>query len=327
MMFGRMLGPAFAPGQANNLHAVRLGLAAAVIVSHAWPLAYGAGSSQPLVALTGHSLGGWAVGLFFFLSGLLIAGSAERSTATAFWAARARRILPGLAVALLVTLALAALSGAMLTPALAATYFIRGITLVSLEHNLPDAFAKAPMQGVVNGPLWSLFHEIAAYALCWGAVKLGLMRGRLGMAVLIVAAMLLYALPGLPARAATFAPLFVAFALGMLAHAGRARLPLSPVVTLGLLVLAPLGWPLAIAALGHAALVLAFALPARPLSRDLSFGMYIYGWPVAQWLMHHSPGLGAPQLAVLSLLATLPFAALSWMLIEAPMLPRRAVRA
>ncbi|SEO04851.1 hypothetical protein SAMN05216227_10427 [Pseudorhodobacter antarcticus] len=321
-----MLAHAFAPGRANNLHAVRLGLAGAVIASHAWPLAHGAGTSEPLAALTSHSLGGWAVGLFFFLSGLLITGSAARSTATAFWTARARRILPGLAVALLVTLGLAALSGADLTPLLAVTYFVRGITLISLEHNLSNAFANAPMPGVVNGPLWSLFHEVAAYALCWGAVKLGLMRSAWGMAVLMGAALLVWALPGLPARAATFAPLFVAFALGMLAHAARARLPLSPVVTLALLVLAPLAWPFAIAGLGHVALMLAFALPARPLSRDLSFGLYIYGWPVAQWLMHHSPGLGAPQLAVLSLLATLPFAAISWMLVEAPMLPRRMAK-
>jgi peptidoglycan/LPS O-acetylase OafA/YrhL len=311
-----------APGQSNNLHAVRLALAAAVIVSHAWPLAYGAGTTEPLKALSGHSLGGWAVGLFFFLSGMLIAGSAGRNSAARFWAARARRILPGLAMALLVTLAIAAASGATLTPGIAATYFLRGITLISLEHQLVGAFANAPIPGVVNGPLWSLAHEVAAYALCWGAARLGLLRTNFGLGVLMTAALILWAIPALPARAATFAPLFVAFSLGMLAHALRAHLPLSPLLTLALLALAPLGWPFAIAALGHGALMLAFRLPARPLAHDLSFGLYIYGWPVAQVLMHHLPGLTAPQLAVLSLLATLPFAALSWRLVEAPMLPR-----
>ena len=321
------LDRAMAPGQSNNLHAVRLALAAAVIVSHAWPLAYGEGTVEPLKALTGHSLGGWAVGLFFFLSGLLIAGSAGRNTAARFWAARARRILPGLTVALLVTLALAAASGASLTPGIATTYLLRGITLISLEHRLPGAFANAPISGVVNGPLWSLAHEVAAYALCWGAARLGLLRNAWGLVAILTAALILWAMPALPARAATFAPLFLAFALGMLAHALRARLPLSPWLTLVLLVLAPLGWPFAIAALGHGALVLAFRLPARPLAHDLSFGLYIYGWPVAQGLMHHMPGLTAPQLAALSLLATLPFAALSWRLVEAPMLPRHAAKA
>ncbi len=109
---GMTLAEAMSRGQTNNLHALRLALAAAVVVSHAWPLAHGAGTDEPLEALTGHSLGGWAVGLFFFLSGLLIAGSAERQTGRGFWAARARRLLPGLAVALLVTLGLAVARGA-----------------------------------------------------------------------------------------------------------------------------------------------------------------------------------------------------------------------
>ena len=230
-------------------------------------------------------------------------------------------------MALLVTLALAAASGASLTPGIAATYLLRGMTLISLEHHLLGAFANAPMPGVVNGPLWSLAHEVAAYALCWGAARLGLLRNAWGLAAILTAALILWAMPSLPARAETFVPLFLAFALGMLAHALRAHLPLSPLLTLALLALAPLGWPFAIAALGHGALMLAFRLPARPLAHDLSFGLYIYGWPVAQGLMHQMPELTAPRLAVLSLLATLPFAALSWHLVEAPMLPRRAARA
>lgn len=321
------LSAALAPGRGNNLHALRLALAAAVVISHAWPLAQGAGTAEPLEALTGHSLGGWAVGLFFFLSGLLIAGSAERSAPARFWAARARRLLPGLAFALAVTLGLAALSGAALTPGVALAYVLRGLTLVSLEHHLPGAFAAAPMAEVVNGPLWSLAHEVAAYGLCWGAVRLGLLRHAAGLACLAAAALALWAAPGLPTRAATFAPLFLAFALGMLAHALRHRLSLSPRLTLFLLLLAPLGWPLAIAALGHGALVLAFRLPARPLTRDLSYGVYLCGWPVAQALVHHLPGLTAPGLAVLTLAAVVPFALASWHLVEAPVCARRAMRA
>lgn len=316
------LAEAMAHGRANNLHALRLVLAAAVIISHAWPLAHGAGTPEPLEAMTGHSLGGWAVAGFFFLSGLLVAGSAGHRTARQFWMARVRRILPGLGFALLVTVALAAMSGADLAPATVATYLLRGITLISLEHHLPGAYATAPMPGVVNGPLWSLAHEVAAYALCFGAVRLGMLRHRVGVAVLMASALTLWAMPGLPARAATFAPLFLAFALGMLAQALRHRTVLSPVATAGLMAMAPLGWPFAVTALGHAALMLAFRLPARPLRHDLSFGLYLLGWPVAQTLAHHLPGLPTPALAVLSLAATLPLALASWHLVEQPMLPR-----
>jgi peptidoglycan/LPS O-acetylase OafA/YrhL len=301
---------------------LRLLLAAAVIISHAWPLAYGPATVEPLKALTGHSLGGWAVVGFFFLSGLLIAPSAERSTAARFWLARARRILPGLAVALGVTLALAALSGAILTAETATIYWLRGITLVSLEHHLPGAFSHAALPGVVNGPLWSLAHEVAAYGLCFVTVRLGLLRHRLGCLGLLLFALVLWATPSLPDRALTFAPLFLAFAFGMLAHAARSHLSLSPALTLALFALAPMGWPFAVAALGHGLLVLGFRLPLPPLRTDLSFGLYIYGWPVAQHLAHDAPGLSAPVLAGLSLIATLPFAVLSWQLIERPSLLR-----
>lgn len=272
--------------------------------------------------MTGHSLGGWAVGLFFFLSGLLIAGSAARQTAAGFWAARARRLLPGLAVALGVTLALAMATGGQPSATEALAYLARGITLVSLEHRIPGAFADAAMPGIVNGPLWSLSHEVLAYALCWGAVWLGRMRHEAGMAAVVVA-LALWAVPGLPGRLGVFAPLFLAFALGMAAHGLRHLVPLSPRLTVVLALAAPLGWPFAIAALGHLALVLAFRLPARALRSDLSFGTYIYGWPVAQTLAHLLPGLSAPVLAAASLAAVLPFAWASWVAVERPALTRR----
>lgn len=326
------LAAALRPDRANNLHLLRLLLAAAVIISHAWPLAHGPGTVEPLKALTGHSLGGWAVVGFFFLSGLLIAASAERNSAECngaarFWQARARRILPGLGVALAVTLALAALSGASLTAETAALYWLRGITLVSLEHHLPGAFAHAALPGVVNGPLWSLAHEVAAYGLCFVAVRLGLLRHLVGCLGLLLFALVLWATPGLHDRALTFAPLFLAFAFGMLAHAARRHLSLSPALTLALFALTPLGWPFAVAALGHGFLVLGFRLPLPPLRTDLSFGFYIYGWPVAQHLVHHLPAISAPVLAGLSLIATLPFAVLSWHLVERPALAARPARA
>ena len=56
---------------ANTLNLVRLLLAVLVLVSHSSPLGYG----RPDVGFFGHSLGGIAVGGFFFLSGVLIAGS------------------------------------------------------------------------------------------------------------------------------------------------------------------------------------------------------------------------------------------------------------
>ncbi|MDX5412423.1 MAG: acyltransferase family protein [Rhodobacterales bacterium] len=317
------LAQAFGPARPNNLHALRLAAAAAVIVSHAWPLAHGPGTAEPLEALTGHALGGWAVVLFFFLSGLLIAQSAATRSAAAFWIARARRILPGLAVALVVTLLLAAASGAQITPQTAADYILRGLTLVSLEHRIAGAYAGNPYALAVNGPLWSLFHEVAAYAICFAAIRTGLVQ-RAPLALLILSLILWAAatLWTLPARLETFAPLFLAFAAGVTVWRLRARWPLSLPLLAILLICAPLGWPFAVAALGQAALIFGFRAPVIRLRHDLSYGAYIYGWPVAQYILHQMPGMTAPQLAILSLAATLPLALASWLLVETPALRR-----
>ncbi|WP_185020616.1 acyltransferase family protein [Histidinibacterium lentulum] len=319
------LGQALASGRTGNLDTLRLVLAASVVVSHAWPLALGPGTAEPLSALTGHALGGWAVGLFFFLSGLLVTASAERRSPAGFWAARARRIVPGLGVALLATLGLAFACGATAGPAESAAWFLRALTLVSIEHRLTGAFAANPYPLVLNGPLWSLFHEVAAYALCLMFVRLGgARRPRAVAALVVLSALAALAAESLPGRAATFAPLFAAFALGMAAHVFRDRLALRPGVALTGLPLVGLGlWPVSVAVLGHAALVAALRAPERRLTGDYSYGVYIYGWPVAQTVVHLMPGIGPAALAAVSLLATLPLAAASWDLVERPTLTRR----
>lgn len=323
------LRAALASDRAGNLDHLRLLAAAAVIVSHAWPLALGAGMPEPLEMLTGHSLGGWAVGLFFFLSGMLISQSAERRGAMSFWQARLLRILPGLLVALGITLVLARISGSSVGMAEAGRYLLKGVTLISLEHQLTGAFASNPYPLAVNGPLWSLPHEVLAYGLCHILVLSGLMRHRLGGVVLLCGSLLLYGLATLPdaqllpGRLQSFAPLWLAFALGMMATRIADRLPLSPVLAVGLAASAPLGWPFAVAALGYGALVLTLRLPNLPRWGDWSFGLYIYGWPVAQTVIMVWPGLSPAALALASLAATLPFAALSWHLVERPALRLR----
>jgi peptidoglycan/LPS O-acetylase OafA/YrhL len=307
--------------KSGNLDHLRLLAAATVIISHAWPLALGRGTAEPLEALTGHSLGGWAVALFFFLSGVLISTSAERRTPMAFWQARAKRIVPGLLVALLVTTLLAKLGGSTASLTEELRYVLRGVTLVSLEHNLSGAFADNPYPLAVNGPLWSLAHEVLAYGVCQAVVLTGLLRHRFGTLVLVGAALAFWAIgPVLPARLAAFAPLWLAFSFGMVAARYGAWLKLSPARVLLLILLAPMGWPFAVLAVGYGALTITLALPKLPRFGDWSFGLYIYGWPVAQLVVHLSPGMSPTTLALTSLAATLPFAALSWILIEKPAL-------
>jgi len=69
-----------ASGRDNNLNLIRAIAATAVLVSHAFPITLGPTASEPLVASTGHSLGGLSVYAFFAISGFLISMSFERTS-------------------------------------------------------------------------------------------------------------------------------------------------------------------------------------------------------------------------------------------------------
>jgi peptidoglycan/LPS O-acetylase OafA/YrhL len=319
------LGSALSSPRSGNLDALRLFLAAMVIVSHAWPLALGPQAAEPMVAMSGRSLGGWAVGVFFFVSGMLITASAERKNAGAFWQARFRRIVPGLGVALLFTLLVASVSGSSADVLKRAAWFLRALTLVSIEHRLEDAFAANPYPLVVNGPLWSLFHEVAAYGVCWVFVALCGARSLKRVAALVtVAALLVFADDVLPGRLATFAPLFLSFALGMAVHVCRHRIELtmaSAVVCVALAAVLPS--TLALGLVGCALVLTSLRLPVLRLHGDVSYGLYIYSWPVAQSVVALVPGIGPVALAALTLVATYPFALASWRIVERPAMTSR----
>lgn len=322
------LADAFKSGRTTNLDALRLVLAACVIVSHAWPLAVGPGTLEPLMQWTGRTLGGWAVVVFFFLSGLLVTVSAERRSAYAFWRARIQRIFPGLAVALLTTLTLAFASGATADLKEAASWFMRALTLVSIEHRISGAFASNPYAGVVNGPLWSLFHEILAYGICMVFVSIGgARRPAFVLGLVFLAGMASLWSGDLSGRAATFLPLFFAFSLGMTAYFLRNRLELKPQPGfVFVLVASLLPTPVAVAAVCYAVLCFTFCVSQIRVRADYSYGLYIYGWPVAQFLVFLQPGIAPVSLAILSLVATLPFAMASWYFVERPAISRSRVQ-
>ncbi len=322
------LEDALTSDRSRNLDLLRLLLASGVIVSHAWPLSLGPGTVEPLEHLTGQSLGGWAIGVFFFISGLLITASAQRKTPTHFWTARARRIVPGLGAALFVTLALAFASGSTAGVQESALWFFRALTLVSIEHRLTEAFATNPYPEVVNGPLWSLFYEVLAYGICAAFVWVGGARNaKTVWALLTLAVAICFVKEDLPGRAATFAPLFASFALGMAVYVWRNRIGLRLLTIVFLIALVSIvPGALGISLVGFALVMFAMRGPVLMLRNDVSYGMYIYGWPIAQTLVAILPGITPVPLAVLSLLATYPVALMSWQFVERPGLAnRRAV--
>ena len=322
----------------NNFDLLRLLAALSVIFSHAFLLSENSQDHDPLILLTGGQaiLGLVGVFVFFTISGYLISQSFEATASPfGFLAKRAMRIFPGLFACLIIC---AFIIGPLATSLPAGDYFARQETYLFLLHNavldvdynrLPGViFWPGNIGGIVNGPLWSLPCEALLYLMLFVlglcrllALPVVLLLLAVGVAALwfdtagttlgsalwllgfFAAGMCLYRLRDLGPR--LFAPRWAVLALIGLALSIPARLFLA-------------GFPLF-----GAYLVIYLALNRRlPVVRaarfgDLSFGLYIYGWPVEQCVVYFSGGT-APWWAVFLIAApaTAAIAFLSWHLIE-----------
>ncbi|NAZ75802.1 acyltransferase family protein [Kineococcus sp. T13] len=332
------LATAFDP-RSNCLDVLRLLLAGTVAVVHATHLGFG---HQPRVGST--DLGSLAVDGFFVLSGFLVASSWLRlGSLRRFAWHRALRILPAfwvclLGTALVVAPLLAVLTGRSATsvltgPESALSYLGANATLLVRQFGISGLPGTGGSPDVVNGALWTLFFEAVCYGIVAVLGVLGVLRRRRWVVLVLLAA--LWALT--VAAAAGSNPLgsvimlrfaFV-FLLGAAAHLFADRIPISgPLALLSLaLVVAGLHLLPDYRALAGPAFAYAFVyavvrLPLRRRPRrDLSYGLYVWHWPIAQLLV----AAGATALTtvpfVLACLAlALLVAALSWHLVEQPAL-------
>lgn len=334
----------------NNLTAVRILLASAVIWTHSIWNRTGVGGQDQVSGLLGQPLSVFAVDGFFFLSGFLVYGSLlRRANVGDFLLARLARLWPALAVSVFLTVA----AGTFVTSSSTAAY-LGGATLKFIASNLSLTFANFSLTGVrcgaalctVNGSLWTIPWEVRCYLLLALLSLMGLARPK-SMILLILPATLCFALlmhlPGLDIRLEHFAGrgivynlelidrLWVMFALGIGAFLAREQLilrwwPLIPLFGL-MIVVKAFGWVIPhLAHVSTALLVLNLGFLSarrRVISGnwpDYSYGIYVYAFPVMMAVAAVGPHLTAPALACLTLLATLPLAALSWHLIEAPVL-------
>lgn len=327
----------------NAFSALRLSLALAVVVSHAFSVTSGAVQDEPLTGVTGFSLGEHAVNGFFAVSGFLVTMSYDRRRARDYALARFLRIVPGLVAAtLVVTLGLgAALTRLPLAEYYAAPETWRFVvnTLTSFKSNasLPGLFERNPLRSPL-GTVWTLKYETLCYLGVLAAGLAGLLRRRwlaltvvAGLALALIAAEI--ADPALSKGVETGLRLPLIFAGGGALYLWRAsvRLKAWPLLLLPLALLlqeTPLYRVLLFLGETYGAIWLAFAPAlARPIldpPADLSYGVYLYGWPIQQSLHALWPQAGAAALLGPSLLLALAIAALSWFAIEKPALGLKA---
>ncbi|QSX75267.1 acyltransferase [Lysobacter arenosi] len=316
----------------NNFNLIRLVAAWLVIYGHSWPVTASGGADLLLQVVQIKFAGGIAVDMFFVISGFLIACSVERNPLPQYLVARALRIFP----ALIVCVALSVfVLGPLLTTApdywsSAGTwkYLWKNITLRQTQYFLPGVFETLP-SAAINGSLWSLPIEFKLYLLlAFLAFARLFRRGRFTVFCLValVAAIVRYGGESLTPEKSNLLWCTAYFLTGSLAWHHRARIPLSWPLLVGLLVGAaalrggPYYFIAYFVALSYTTLFLAY-VPKLPAIRrhDISYGVYLYGWPSQQLVQQFSPGSALHNTLWATLLAG-TLAALSWRLVEEPAL-------
>lgn len=336
-------------GRANNFHLIRHCAAVAVLLTHSYYVVGGRYADEPLVRFLHHSIGNYAVDVFFLLSGFLLAQSLARNESLLGYAvSRALRIAPALLATVLAT---SLILGPIVSELPASEYFgdprllqyILGAgSSLWTSAPLPGVFDMAPVASAMNVSIWTIKYEIAAYAMLAALVLLGrLSSGRIWVpvAACLAAAYIVgrMALPWPETHGSITSNLLhflLYFGLGACVFVFRRHIPLT-LSGLAMLSLAAIAThPSAAreffeaAAIAYGVFWLAFLrapffLPAS-CSVDCSYGLYLLGFPIQQAIRQALPSIEPLELFFLSLAVTLPAAVLSWCLIEKPGLACRA---
>jgi peptidoglycan/LPS O-acetylase OafA/YrhL len=326
----------------NNLDLLRLLAACLVIYGHSFSLLPSSGGSDLVLKVTGFNAADIAVKTFFFLSGLLIANSLlESRNLLHYGITRITRIWPGLIFVLLVT---TLVIGPIATSLPLDVYFSSEITYKHFiyysifkgwggeavgANSLPGVFLLNPYPLIVNAPLWTLMVEGFVYvfiAACW---VLGLLNRRVApfLFILIIVDSILpktILFHWLPVDSHDFSLMPYSFALGALMAIFKDsievdwKLPFAIFLMGALMRGSVVDLHLAYAGI-FALSVFVFSSAAIikiKLKYDLSYGVYLWGWPLQQILVNFFPNLNIINFQLLSIIFALFMAWVSWKVVE-----------
>jgi peptidoglycan/LPS O-acetylase OafA/YrhL len=328
--------------RSNSIGFLRFFFAAAVLWSHAYGIG---GFGYDPIGRVDHGLiaGLVAVGGFFVLSGFLITRSYEtvRNAFRFLWH-RALRIFPAFWVCLVVTafgfapLAFVhergTLTGFFSSPDSPVTYLTRNALLVIYQPNIRGLLASLPTPLAFNGSLWTLAYEFCCYISVAALGLIGVIRRAptiiaifsLSLFCVYVVLLWFYGAHGVTIGLDVFS-LLVYFAFGSTAYLLRDRIParwwLAALCAVALVAALPTrAFPLiVIPCVSYLTLFAAMKLPLRDFDRrmDLSYGIYIYAFPVQQLLVLYGLNvLGFAPYLMATFVIVLALAAASWFAIE-----------
>jgi peptidoglycan/LPS O-acetylase OafA/YrhL len=346
-------------GLAPGFNFLRLALALTIVFYHVVIAdGYWDAGTGPFLWFFEYSL----VPMFFALSGFLITASAQRLDLANFLLNRALRIVPALAVDILIC---AFIIGPAVTTLPLGEYFTDAgffaylMNIIGAIHTeLPGVFTGNPTPQV-NGALWTIPWEIICYTIMSVMMITGVVR-RPAATFLLLAG---YVFTGLavehfmPAGAqngSTLHALFVsrgaqlvtAFLSGILAYQLRDRIPMSRMALYACIAIALTAMIVLDTRATHSVAnrlilipVLTYITIHAGLSRlplpkslergDYSYGVYLYHVPFIQLAIFLAPSVfvgtvpGVVMLTAVTVAVVLCVAAVSWHVIEKPVLSLR----
>ena len=335
-------------GRDNALGVLRLLFASLVIVSHTVEIRDGNREREVLTQVFGTlSFGELSVDAFFVISGYLIVASFVAShTTLEYLRKRALRIIPGFVVASLVSLLVVApLVGASIKEVISNLPRYAATIAVLRPVYVPGAFPGLGYN-LLNGSLWTIAYEFRCYLLVVLLGLTGCFRFPKAIALLAFSMMTLYLfgsadtlnaagdrLPlnkvwlGKPTDTLRLTAIFL---VGSCFYLWQDRIIISPrgaiiaVTSLITCMLMPKLAETGVAVFGGY-LIFSFACWGKGsiLERinnqtDISYGTYLYGWPIGAAILWYLPNIQLPIATALAILLSMAAGWVSWHVIEKP---------
>lgn len=321
--------------QVNNFDFLRFISSLFVIISHSYSL-IGKDDQDPLLMISHNTYHFSSLGLvcFFVISGYLVSQSLFNATSILNFAwKRFLRIMPGLFGVILFSILLI---GPFFTRLSLSDYFHSSLTytylhniifVFPLQWKLPGLFVNN-FEKSVNGSLWSLILEGRLYILLAVLFVLYFFRKKIIPAIVFVILVIFSIWYQNIFGSASLLPFYFAvyFFAGVIAFLYKKNikynkwlflLALSVIILRCFFVIVN---PLIFIAFAY--IILYIAQLKSPLNHygrygDFSYGMFLYAFPIQQCIIQVTDrNISMTMLILLSMILTLPFAFLSWKLIE-----------
>lgn len=319
----------------NNFTLLRTIFALIVLFGHAFAIAGDGIDPISQILLPYTWIGELAVGGFFAISGFLVTASFERRGILQYIFSRILRIYPAIfvycVVAVLVIGPLGSSVGVWQYFATDAGQYFKNALLWTWDLNLPYNFQDRPIAGGTNGSMWTLPIEVRSYLAVFALGLIGVWRSRVLATLSILALYYIFVLGSdlsfLFAGEERYRQPISFFLIGCLAWVNRDLVPLCAPITIAvglgqLFFLDSVYW-LTAHSLCFTYIIFYVVYCTRHFDidkklGDVSFGLYIYAWPIQQLVWY--PGQSGYMNALFAIAIVLPIAYLSWRYVEKPAL-------